>query len=162
MKNIIILAVLSMAGVFKGQVAIGKTSVTNSSVALEFGTDVRGIRLPVVTNAATMTAANGSLVFDGTSGSFRWYANNTWSTATAGGQTGGAPTGADTGTGVIIGANSSSAAGALIIESSSRALVLPQAPLVDQRTITGVKGLALWDSALKAVVVYDGTKWNFY
>ncbi|MEC3875057.1 hypothetical protein [Chryseobacterium salviniae] len=161
MKNIIILALLSIAGVFKSQVAIGKSTVTNSSVGLEFGTEVRGIRLPLVTDASAMAASNGSLVFDTATGSFRYYANNTWSTATAGGQTGGAPTGADTG-GVIIGASSSSSTGALIIESSSRALVLPQAPLIDQRSLTGVKGLAVWDPAAKAVAVYDGVKWNFY
>ncbi|NML59385.1 hypothetical protein [Chryseobacterium cheonjiense] len=162
MKNIIILATLALAGWFHAQVAIGKTTLTNSSVALEFGTDVRGIRLPVVTDVSAMTGTNGSMVFDAATGSFRFYANNVWSTATAGGQTGGAPTGADTGNGVIIGANSSSATGALIIESSDKALVLPRAVLIDQRTITGVKGLAMWDSAMKAVVVYDGAKWNYY
>ena len=157
-----ILTLLSVAGFLNAQVAIGKTTITNSSVALEFGSDARGICLPVVDDAEAITATNGSLVFDGATGSFRYYANNTWSSATAGGQTGGAPAGADTAGGVIIGANSSSAKGALIIESSSRALVLPYLPLVEQRTITGVKGLVLWDSALKAVAVYDGTKWNYY
>ncbi|MDR6159062.1 hypothetical protein QF023_002867 [Chryseobacterium sp. SLBN-27] len=162
MKKIIILTALTLAGWVQSQVAIGKTTLTNSSVALEFGSDVRGIRLPLVTDATTMTGTNGSMVFDAATGSFRFYANNVWSAATSGGQTGGAPTGSDTGSGVIVGANSSSATGALIIESSNRALVLPQAILVGQRSITGVKGLAIWDPALKAVAVYDGVKWNYY
>uniref|UniRef100_A0AAU6WPE1 Uncharacterized protein n=3 Tax=Chryseobacterium TaxID=59732 RepID=A0AAU6WPE1_9FLAO len=47
------------------QVAIGKTSVSNASVSLEFGSGNRGIILPWVTSAASVTGAvDGTIIYD--------------------------------------------------------------------------------------------------
>ncbi|SMP36756.1 hypothetical protein SAMN06264346_1362, partial [Chryseobacterium profundimaris] len=65
MKKCIILCSLLTAVLGTAQVAIGKTSVTNASVSLEFGNEDRGIVLPWVTSAASVTGAvDGTFIYD--------------------------------------------------------------------------------------------------
>ena len=71
MKNIIALLTLAVSTCAFGQVAIGKSAVTNTSVSLEFGDYVagqgKGIVVPWVTSAAAVTGAEkGTIVFDTT------------------------------------------------------------------------------------------------
>lgn len=163
MKKVLFLFLLGCSIQGMAQIAIGKSTVTNSSCLLEFGPEVRGIRMPLVSNATAITTSQGSMVFDTTTGSFRYFNGTSWSTATAGGTTGGSPTGADSGNGVIIGANTTTATGgALIMEATNKALVLPQGNNVEYRILTPARGLMLWDTAKKAVAVYDGTKWTYF
>lgn len=62
------------------QIAIGKSSVTNTSVSLEFGSGNRGLILPWVFDASTMTNAEpGTLVFDTTDKKIKYKKNlNLW------------------------------------------------------------------------------------
>lgn len=146
------------------QTAIGKTTVTNPSCLLEFGTEARGIRLPLVVNTST-TPSPGTIVFDTATGSLRTY-NGSWSAATAGGSTGGAPVGADSGGPVIIGANNTAATGAaLVLEASDKALVVPRVEKVVKTMQTPVKGLMVWDPTVSgggAIAVYNGVNWIYY
>ena len=65
MKNIINLAFLFVFGVAFSQVAIGKESITNSSVSLEFGNAPKGIIVPWVKSAASVdNAVEGTIIFD--------------------------------------------------------------------------------------------------
>mgnify|MGYP001760151852 CR=1 FL=1 len=69
MKNIIALLTLAVSTCAFGQVAIGKSAVTNTSVSLEFGDYVagqgKGIIVPWVTSAGSVTGAQqGTIVFD--------------------------------------------------------------------------------------------------
>lgn len=163
MKKIILLIVLCLGTQVKAQIAIGKSSVTDSSCLLEFGNESRGIRLPLVTDATAMTTSAGSIVFDTATGSFRYYDGTVWSTIIAGGTTGSSPTGADTGNGVIMGSNTTLAVGgALILEATDKALVLPRVNNVEFRMQTPVRGLMVWDTAKKQVAVYNGTKWCYF
>ncbi|MBB4807596.1 hypothetical protein HNP38_002902 [Chryseobacterium defluvii] len=109
-----------------------------------------------------MTASAGTIAFDEITGSFRYYNGTGWSVADAGGVTGGNPTNTDTNTkGVIIGASASSVQGAVILEASNKALVLPK---VSNALVIASppKGLIVYDMALKAVQVYNGTSWVAY
>ena len=145
------------------QIAIGKSAVTNSSCLLEFGNEARGIRLPLVTDASVMTISAGSLVFDTATGSFRYYNGTAWSDVVSGGISGGSPSGTDSGDGVIMGSNTTSATGGvLILEATGKALVLPRVNNVDVRMQTPVRGLMVWDTAKKQVAVYNGAKWCFF
>lgn len=84
MKNILTITLLSLSAVAFSQVVIGKTSVTNTSVSLEFGnmgnvadradaTKQKGIVLPWVSTVvaqptvdytAITTSTNGTIIFD--------------------------------------------------------------------------------------------------
>lgn len=162
MKTIILIFALSIGIQGKAQVAIGKSSVTNSSCLLEFGSEARGIRLPLVSNATAMTTSAGCLVFDTATGSFRFYNGAVWNDPKSGGTTGGAPSGSDIGDGVIIGANTTSATGgALILEATDKALVLPKVDDV-ARMQTPIRGLIVWDISRKQVAVYNGANWDYY
>lgn len=65
MKNTLFILIISLSCTVSAQVAIGKTSVSNSSVSLEFGTADRGIILPWATSAAEVSGAvNGTMIYD--------------------------------------------------------------------------------------------------
>lgn len=163
MKKIFLLIVLCVGTQVMAQIAIGKSTVTNSSCLLEFGNEARGIRLPLVTDASAMTTSEGSLVFDTATGSFRYYDGILWSDVTPGGTLGGAPSGSDSGSGVIMGSNTTSASGgALFLEATNKALVLPIINNVELRILTPSVGLIAWDTAKKQVAVYNGVKWCYY
>lgn len=162
MKRIILILTIAFSYGVKAQIAIGKTTTTNASCLLEFGAEARGIRLPIVSDASALTVSPGTIVFDATTGSFR-YNQGTWSTATSGGITGGAPLGTDSGNGVIIGSSTTTkVGGVLILEATDKALVLPTINNAELRILTPTKGLMAWDSAKKQVAVYNGAKWCFY
>jgi len=168
-KSIIILATVLLPVLAVAQVAIGKSTVTNGSVILEFGTDARGIRLTPVQNVTSfISPVKGTIAFDGATASFRYFEGplaGAWSTPdTELSQAGGYPTGTDGNTiGVIIGAKSPTggATGALILESSNKALVLPKVSDV-RRIATPPKGLLLYDTFDKSVKVYNGNAWVKY
>lgn len=165
MKNKMIITSLFFIGFLttaKAQVAIGKTGITNSSVLLEFGTAPKGIRLNPVENVTSLTASAGTIAFDGATGSFRYYNGTGWSTSDAGGITGGNPTEPDNNTqGTIIGATTSSLQGAVILEASDKAIVLPK---VSNALVIASppKGLMVYDISLKALKVYNGNNWISY
>ena len=161
-KIIIILATVLLPVLAVAQVGIGKSTVTNGSVILEFGTDARGIRLTPVQNVTSLPSpVGGTIAFDGNTGSFRYY-ETAWSVADGGGVTNGHPTGTDGNTtGVIIGAKTSLATGALILESSNKALVLPKVSDV-RRIATPPTGLLLYDTFDKSVKVFNGNVWVKY
>lgn len=162
MKKTIIILAMVLGSVSNAQIAIGKSSVTNASCLLEFGTDARGIRLPLVSDVTTLTVSPGTLAFDAATGSFRYY-QGTWSAVTSGGTSGGAPTGTDSGGPVILGANTTTKiGGALILEATDKALVLPTINNAEYRILTPTKGLMAWDSAKGQVAVYNGIKWCYY
>jgi len=167
-KSIIILATVLLPVLAVAQVAIGKTTVTNGSVLLEFGTDARGIRLtPVQDVTSFLSPVKGTIAFDGTTASFRYFEGagaGAWSAADTGTSTGGHPAGPDaTTTGVVIGASSPpvGVTGALILESTNKALVLPKVSDV-RRIASPPKGLLVYDTFDKTVRVYNGVGWVRY
>jgi hypothetical protein len=162
MKKIIVIIAMALGCISNAQTAIGKSGTTNASCLLEFGAEARGIRLPLVSDASALTVSPGTLAFDAATGSFR-YNQGTWSAVTSGGSTGGSPTGTDSGGPVIIGADSTTkVGGALILEASDKALVLPTINNAEIRILSPTKGLMAWDSAKRQVAVYNGSKWCFY
>lgn len=147
------------------QVAIGKTSVDGSGI-LDFPTGTKkGIILPnVLDNNNINPIEPRTLVFDQNTSKIKYY-NGVWIELSD--KTGISPTlnsGNDivTNNGVIIGANSSSANGALVLESSNKALILPK--IVDP--VTNVKspvaGMICYDPSKKLFCVYNGKDWYFW
>ena len=72
-------------------------------------------------------------------------------------------TGADVGNGVIIGANISSKPGVLVLESSTRALILPY--VANPHTTIGNNasiGTIVYDTTSDSLALFDGVNWHYW
>ena len=178
MKKIIYSATLIILTVFsaKGQVAIGKTSVVNTSAILDFDNSLsnkRGIILSAVDNVnnalSTVSVAhnNGTFLFDKSDNKLKMYENNTWvslSDMTGNSASIVANTTAESSSdqGAIIGADTSSAKGVLVLEAPDKAMVLPwiQHPHINVKN--PYPGMMCYDTASRTLAVYDGSVWNYW
>lgn len=186
MKSKIILSalILSVSFAAKAQVAIGKTPVppattveiTNSSVLLEFGTEAKGIIVPQVASAPS--AAGGTFIFNSSAGVLAMQVyegrndsgNGGWTNLTGNSIPGAAHTfvnsGTDkipaTGAGAIIGADNTSKRGALVLESTTKALVLPKVANPHLNIKSPVAGTMVYDITADMLAVYDGANWSFW
>jgi len=170
MKKYIITAIIPAAFLLsmnmKAQIAIGKTTMTNDSVLLEFGTEAKGIILPAVNTAPG--AVNGTFVLDNTTKSVRVMQNGTWTDLSTAGEATPNPyanAGADTIpgiNGVVMGAATSSKPGVLVLESTTKALVLPNVSEPDLNIPSPVAGTMVYDTTNSMLAVYDGVNWTFW
>lgn len=176
MQKIIIFIFIFINTLIFSQVAIGKSSVTNSSVSLEFGNITgdsntqRGIILPWVTSTASVTGVvTGTIIYDTSDKKVKYYKDTDttpiWFDLSV-----------DT-TGVIdtslqdsltdlpnakvsIG-NPSSTPGILVLEDSNKAMILP---LVDKYSsiINPSPGMMIYDLSNDMFCVFNGTVWSFW
>ncbi len=161
------------------QVAIGKTGTTNNSVLLEFGSDAKGIIVPQV-NSST-GAAGGTFVFNSADRSMEvWEGRNNsnsggWTNLTADNIStppvlglvhsyinSGADVIASSGSGVIIGAASTTKKGALVLESSTKAMVLPLVSNPHINLKGAIAGTMVYDTVSGMLAVYDGISWSYW
>lgn len=160
---IAILATVLSAEMTQAQVAIGKESVTNSSVLLEFGDEAKGIILPAVD--ASSGAVDGTFILDNTSQSVRVMEGGSWTELTAPGEASSNPivnSGSDVGEGVVIGAETSTKPGVLVLESTTMALVLPKVADPHLNVLSPVAGTIVYDTESSMLAVYDGQNWSFW
>lgn len=152
------------------QLVIGKSEVSNNSILLEFGNEPMGIILPSVENAPGATG--GTFIFDTTDHSVKVLeernagANDNWTNMTLNTEPGISHvfenTGSDLGEGVIIGAETTSKPGILVLESDSRAIVLPNVPNPHLNMPGVIAGTMVYDSAVSMIAVFDGTNWSYW
>lgn len=173
MKKIILVLIASASCLAFGQVAIGKTAVTNSSVSLEFASGPKGIILPYVENTASISEP-GTLILDASSGvhvklktSTGWFdysAANSADIARDGLVDLSAQTGLQekTEAKVIIGANSSTADGVLVLESNNKAMILPQMVAPELNVIQPASGTIMYDPSRKVLCVFNGKEWAYW
>jgi hypothetical protein len=64
--------------------------------------------------------------------------------------------------GIIIGAETSSKPGVLILESETRTLVLPKVADPNTAVIGPVAGNIVYDTTSDTLAVYDGTNWSYW
>ena len=147
--------------VMPAQVSIGKETVDGSGI-LDFGSENRGLLLSNVTDATAIDASAGTIVFDAKTGSVRFHNGTGWSVVIPGGITGSAPPGTDSGTGVIIGAETSEVEGILRLESSKLSLILPKASNAEFKIQSPEPGLMVYDPFLKRVLIYNGNYWTSF
>ena len=188
MKNIFILLLLAIISLAKSQVIIGDAIGTipanqKSSVLLEFAIQNKGIIVPYVRSLPTGAAlVGGSIILDATNAStarMKFYNGTTWvdlsgqdANITAALAT--QPTGITefSDAKAIIGAPSSSADGVLILESNTKAMVLPTVGTIIEGGNTKVNipspspGMMVYvinsQSGTKRLAVYNGNKWSFW
>lgn len=172
-KYIIVLAgilTLLMIQKSKAQIAFGKDHVTNESVLVEFGPENKGIIIPSVTSAPG--AVGGTFVFSiGNKAVEVWEDRDNnggaWTALTdenQGVEHSFSNAGADvvTGSGVIIGADTTTKPGVLVLESTTRALVLPQVADPHLSIKGAVAGTIVYDTVSDTLAVYDGANWSYW
>ncbi|WP_282629503.1 hypothetical protein [Empedobacter sedimenti] len=121
----------------------------------------RGIILPA-NDKAPQNPANGTFIFDMSDIKVKMYENGQWINLT---DRGGYPISYndyDIGEGVIIGAESSTAEGVLILESTDKALVLPRVNDLTIDVINPYPGMMCYDMASKTVAIFDGIQWSYW
>lgn len=145
------------------QVSIGKTSVTNTSVILEFGSDSKGIILPSVSTIPA--SVGGTFIVNANEKAVQVFENNGWTNLSNKGELVNHSfinPRAEVGKGAIIGARTSSREGVLVLESSTKALVLPKSANPHTNIKSPVSGTILYDTASSTLAVYDGANWSYW
>ena len=170
MKKTLIILTLSLSSLAFSQVAIGKSSVTNNSVSLEFGTGNKGLLLPWVTSAASVTGAvDGTVIYDAADKKVKYRKAGAWfdlSVNDAGivDTTLQDPNVENTGARTGIGTNvaTDTTPGILVLTDTDKAMVLPKVANPHLNIINPAPGMMVYDTAKNQLAVYNGTVWSFW
>ncbi|APD07714.1 hypothetical protein UJ101_02213 [Flavobacteriaceae bacterium UJ101] len=165
MKNVGIMLLLCIANYCFGQVAVEKTSVDGDGI-LDFPSNTKkGIILPGVTSLPS--GAEGTILFDRTDNKVKYYDGTAWENLTE--DTGSARSQDNTvgeavssGPGVIIGANTSSVEGVLVLESSNKALILPKIAAPHLNVVNPEAGMICYDTTNQIIAIFNGNTWEFW
>ncbi|UOU98435.1 hypothetical protein MUU74_00365 [Chryseobacterium daecheongense] len=162
---------LIFTGTIQSQVAFGKDNIVNQSALVEFGTGNKGIILPSV--AAAPGSVGGTFIFNTSSKAVEVYEginnnnNGGWTSLTDENQgvvhsfsnAGPDVTGAK---GIIIGANSTTKPGIMVLESTTKAMVLPLVANPHTSIKGAIAGTMVYDTASDTLAVYDGQNWSYW
>lgn len=173
-KSIVLLVFVSFLGINSaiGQTSIGKKTVEGTDVLLDFKeNDNRGIILPWVTNEQQVhTPVGGTLIFDSNDKKVKYYKGGTdaeWvdlsihsgevdlsiqQNATEDAMM----------TPTIIGNRTSTATGVLVLESNSKAMVLPKMESPHLNILSPQAGTLAFDTVSKMLCIFNGTEWSFW
>lgn len=176
MKNIIIPVFTLLASSLSAQVILGDElglARDKSSVLLEFSKrENRGIILPYIT-ALPALPTEGTIILDATNATnaqVKYFNNTEWITLS---QDGGnvsthlaqQPSNITekAGAATIIGANSSNADGVLVLESKTKAMVLPTVASTDD-VVNPSPGMMVYvsNTSDKLLAVFNGANWSFW
>lgn len=165
--NKIVLFLLLIIGInSQGQVAIGKSSVDGDGILDFENTENRGMILPWISSEnEVLNPVGGTLIFDVSDKYVKYFNGISWVHLSF--RAGTVNTFyqdplTDIGEGVIIGDNTSSAKGVLVLESNNKALILPKVENVLQNVNNPVAGTIVYDTSTKKVCVYNGLHWTFW
>ncbi len=175
MKNLITIVIILISGNLFSQIAIGKDT-PDADAILSFGdAGDRGLVLPYVESAAiTSIAVPGTWYFDANESKVKFIGDgvkdmsvkefkdvtkkfdktqsfyaNYYEGVLA------------TAQGTVIGDANTGAAGALVLDTTSKALALPVT--TDYKLIGDpAHGMVVYDSTIERVCVFDGEKWAFW
>lgn len=170
MKKIIIAIASSFCNLYFSQVAISKTSVSNPSVSLEFADGNKGIILPWVTSAASVTGAvDGTVIYDISDKKVKYRKSGIWIDLSID-TTGVADTTLQNsktelaGAKVIIGGNGSTdtTSGILVLADNNKAMVLPKMDNPHLVIVNPASGMMAYDTANHLFAVFNGTVWTFW
>ncbi|MGN7863121.1 hypothetical protein [Chryseobacterium sp. 22458] len=162
--------ILAATGTVKSQIAIGKQTVTNASVSLEFAdTENRGLILPYVENLAGITE-NGTIIYDTTDHKVKYLKDSgTWTdlsvdnTGTANIVIQTNKTESTTAKSVIgSAAATDSTPGILVLSDANKAMILPKMASPHLNIIDPAPGMMAYDTIKKQLAVYNGTVWTFW
>lgn len=174
MKNLLSVFLLISTSAFS-QVAIGKTSVTNNSVSLEFGSANKGFILPWVNSTGNVSGAvNGTMIYDLSDHKVKVKYASSWKDLSI--DTTGTtidPTTNVDGVSIqtslpekptaktSIGAPTATA-GILVLEANNKAMVLPKLANPHLNIVNPSPGMIVYDTHLKLFAVFNGKVWSFW
>lgn len=182
MKLITTITFILLSNFLSAQVAIGKESVDGSGI-LDFQEfkqndtgSAKGIILPIVQiNDMNTTIADGTFAMDYDSKIVKVYQDGQWIDLTDEGSfdeqlDGSTPistaaeinTSDDIGDGVIIGDSTSTAEGALVLEATDKALILPKVYKPELNIKSPVAGTICYDTASDSLAIFDGKVWSYW
>ena len=171
------MAFLSCGTLVYAQVAIGKGSVQNSSISLEFGNENRGMVLPWVTSAGAVEGAvEGTVVYDLSDHKVKVKIASGWKDLSVD-LTGTTidphnatvdlatiqndVTTENTDAAVRIGTPTATP-GILVLEDANKAMVLPRVASPHLNIINPAPGMMVYDTTAKQLAVFNGTVWSFW
>lgn len=178
MKKTVFVFVLLFIGIMlQAQIAIGKTSIDGNSI-LDFGTENKGIILPVVEVSPTNTYADGTILFDETDLKVKIRQDGNWLELSGEGSLQVQKdtndleittartlfTSDEEGNGVIIGSDTPSVDGVLVLEATenAQALTLPKVSNPQTSIKSPTAGTMVYDTVSKSLAVFDGKVWNYW
>jgi len=170
MKKIIFSSVLIVSNLpLNAQVSIGKESINGNSTLLDFDDSVsntKGIILPAVTSANDVKPTDGDFIFDTEDNTVKVYEDGKWVSLSEK-ENADIPSitldsSPDIGGGVIIGADSSTAEGVLVLESPDKAMILPKVSDPHLNVRSPYPGMMCYDITSKSLAVFDGSKWYYW
>ncbi|MCT2409128.1 hypothetical protein NZD88_16390 [Chryseobacterium antibioticum] len=168
-KTFISIFVIISACVF-AQVAIGKNSVTNSSVSLEFGMGNRGLLLPWVTSTGSVTGAvDGTMIYDITDKKVKYRKNGSWFDLSVD-NTGIVDTTLQDAlveqtsakTAVGVNAATDGTSGILVLTDTNKAMILPKVDSPHLNIINPAAGMIVYDTVKHQLAIFNGTVWSFW
>lgn len=181
MKNILLTISIFITTCAFAQVAIGKSSTTNTSVSLEFydnADNAKGLVLPWVTSTAAVTGAvNGTMVYNSADKKVYVKYNSGWKDLSidTNGTTIDPITSVDgltlqntlndlTTAKAQIGGNptTDTTPGILVLADNNKAMVLPKVASPHLTIINPAPGMMAYDTVKKQLAVYNGTNWTFW
>lgn len=156
------------------QIGVGTTALSNSSVLLEFGSEPKGIILPQLSLVNVTGAAGGTFIFDSSDRSVKVKeeknnnTNQNWTNLTLnsiqGKLHGFSNSGEDVAgsASVIIGSDISSKSGIMVLESTTKALVLPKVSNPQNLLKGSVAGTMVYDTESGMLAIFDGSTWSYW
>jgi hypothetical protein len=164
-KTIYTVLVLLTSLTIHSQVGIETTSI-HTDALLDFPSGQnKGIVLPMVEVLPIGAAAtNGTFLIDKTDGRVKVRQNGVWVNLTriSNLSSYAVNPSADTSDGVIIGAASSSASGVLVLESTSKALMLPKVASPHLNIKSPYPGLLCYDTDKNSIAIFNGESWYYW
>ncbi|KFF04276.1 hypothetical protein [Flavobacterium reichenbachii] len=170
MKKIVFIICAVFAGLAaNAQTSIGKVAPADGSGILDFNAGGKsGIVLPWVSTLPTGAAlAGGVLIYDTNLKKVMYYNGTAWVDLSLASGTAvdlsiqnGVPE--STIKGAVIGAQSSTTDGVLVLESSSMALILPKVVSPHLNIVKPLAGTICYDTVKNLVCVYNGSDWTFW
>lgn len=173
MKKSLTLILISISVFAFAQVAIGKDSVTNTSVSLEFGDDTtekKGIVMPWVTSAASVTGAvNGTIIYDIFDKKVKYLKNGTWFDLSVD-TTGSVVTTDQDSLNELASAKAAigkdaatdSTPGILVLTDTDKAMILPKVATPHLNIKNPAAGMMVYDKTNRQLAIFNGTNWTFW
>lgn len=170
MKHILsIISLTLLSSAMSGQVIIGegKTDVSSPSISLEFGTENKGLVLPWVNSANSVTkAVNGTLVLDTSDKKVKIKLNTGWKdlsrastspldTSLQDGLT-------DNESAKVSIGNPTNTPGILVLEDNNKAMQLPMVASPHLNIANPTSGMIVYDTTSKLVCIFNGAEWSFW
>lgn len=170
MKHILsIISLTLLSSAMSGQVIIGegKAEVSSPSISLEFGKENKGLVLPWVNSANSVTkAVNGTLVLDTSDKKVKIKLNKGWKDLSRA-STSPLDTSLQDGltdyesAKVSIG-NPTNTPGILVLEDNNKAMQLPMVASPHLNIANPTAGMIVYDTTSKLVCIFNGAEWSFW